>query len=174
MEKAVEVEAQSQLQGRTLGVRQLARLLSVSGGTVTRWRNNPAYRERIKARKGTWGHALRDEYFEAIKSKHSDATEEECFQIAFRLYGEKSDRKGKTAASVQGRRLTACRLAANRCLTGCSAFIMAATWCTRLLAVFDRSCKSTRRRSNILIGNGAEFVSKAVLSAVPLADEFIE
>ncbi len=87
MERAAEIDAQCRLQGRPLGVREHALVMSVSGSTVTRWRRTAAYRKRVEMFTHVWGHTLRDDYFESIRSKNPNATEDECFRIAFQMYG---------------------------------------------------------------------------------------
>jgi hypothetical protein len=85
---AAEVEAQTQLQGKPLGVREFAKQLLVSPSTVTRWKRSGFFWERVKLIKSTWGSVLRAEYFENIKAMNPDASEEECFRRAFQMYIE--------------------------------------------------------------------------------------
>jgi hypothetical protein len=55
LDRAAEMEAQLQLQGRHIGVRELAGHMSVSPSSVTRWRKNSAYRRRLDFHKEIWG-----------------------------------------------------------------------------------------------------------------------
>jgi hypothetical protein len=66
-ELAVSFEAQGALQGRKFGVRELAKIVSVSPATVTAWRRSPQYQYAVDTEKREWGRLLRDEYFETIK-----------------------------------------------------------------------------------------------------------
>jgi hypothetical protein len=88
LERASEVEAQLQLQGAPSGVRHLAKMLSVSASTVTRWRRDPSYLDSVENHKKMWGLVLRDDYFETIRAAHPDATEAECYRKAFQMYVE--------------------------------------------------------------------------------------
>jgi len=100
MERAAEAEASALLQGDPLGVRQLATLLNVAPSTVTRWRKASNYWKRVEMYKDVWGGVLREDYFEAIKSSHPEATEAECFQRAFQRYHETiPQRRSRSARS---------------------------------------------------------------------------
>jgi hypothetical protein len=59
LDGAAETEAQLELQGKRMGVREFATHLSVSPSTVTRWRKSPAFRQRVDFHKQVWGHANR-------------------------------------------------------------------------------------------------------------------
>jgi hypothetical protein len=86
LDQAADVEATTSLQGISLGVRALAKLLSVSPSTVTRWKKSQAFRERVEFHKHTWKLVLREDYFADIKKTAPEATEAECFRLAFELY----------------------------------------------------------------------------------------
>jgi hypothetical protein len=79
-------EALLELQGLKMGVRAFGNHLSVAPSSVTRWRRNPAYRERVDIYKTVWGRVLRDDYFDQIRSENPAFTEAECFRRAFQLY----------------------------------------------------------------------------------------
>ena len=86
LNQAAEIEAQAQLQGQSLGVRLLANQMSVSPSTVTRWKKSESFCERVEFHKQCWGCALREDYFEQIKSTFPQATDAECFRRAFQRY----------------------------------------------------------------------------------------
>jgi hypothetical protein len=87
LDQAAATEAQLELQGVQMGVRAFASLMSVSPSSVTRWRKNPAFRERFDFHKKVWGDVLRDEYFDQIRNEATERSEAECFRRAFELYG---------------------------------------------------------------------------------------
>jgi hypothetical protein len=87
LDLAAAMEAQLELQGVQLGVRAFASQMSVAPSSVTRWRKNPAYQERVDFHKRVWGDVLRDWYFDQIKNEAIERTEAECFRRAFQLYG---------------------------------------------------------------------------------------
>jgi hypothetical protein len=98
IEAAAEIEAQTQLQGKPLGVREFARYMSVSPSSVTRWRRSGVFWERVEFHKSVWGEGLRDDYFEKIKATAPDATDAECFRQAFQMYIESlPERRAKYA-----------------------------------------------------------------------------
>jgi hypothetical protein len=86
LNSAAELEAHFQLQGLDLGVRELANRMSVSPSSVTRWRKNPAFHDRVASKKRVWGRFLRDKYFDEIRRETTGLSEAECFRRAFRLY----------------------------------------------------------------------------------------
>jgi hypothetical protein len=88
LEAAAEVEAQTRLQGNQLGVREFAKLMSVSPSSVSRWRKSQSFWERVELSKSLWERVLRDDYFEKIRAKAPDATDAECFRLAFQMYAE--------------------------------------------------------------------------------------
>jgi hypothetical protein len=88
LEAAAEIEAQTQLQGKPLGVRAFAKYMSVSPSSVTRWRRSGVFWERVEFIKGVWGDTLREDYFEKIKATAPDVTDAECFRRAFQMYIE--------------------------------------------------------------------------------------
>jgi hypothetical protein len=69
-----------------MGVRALAKHLSVSPSTVTRWRKSSVFRERVDFHRQVWGHSLRDDYFKQIRKDVPTLSEIECFRQAFQLY----------------------------------------------------------------------------------------
>jgi hypothetical protein len=87
LDTAAQSEAQLELQGGQMGVRAFAKHLSVSPSTITRWRKNPAFQERVDFHKKVWGDVLRDKYFDQIQKEGIELTEAECFRRAFQLYG---------------------------------------------------------------------------------------
>jgi hypothetical protein len=76
-EAAAEIEAQTRLQGKQLGVREFAKLVSVSPSSVSRWRRSESFWERVELSKSSWDRVLRDSYFEEIRATAPDATEVE-------------------------------------------------------------------------------------------------
>jgi hypothetical protein len=86
LDQAAEMQAQLELQGRNMGVREFAGHMSVAPSSVTRWRKSPMYRERLDFHKRVWANFLRDEYFEQIKGELPTLSEPECFRRAFTLY----------------------------------------------------------------------------------------
>lgn len=52
LDQAAAMQAQLELQGRHMGVREFAEEMSVAPSSVTRWRKSPAYRERVASRFG--------------------------------------------------------------------------------------------------------------------------
>ncbi|NEU97020.1 hypothetical protein [Bradyrhizobium uaiense] len=104
LDRAAEMEAQLNLQGRHTRVRELAGHMSVSPSSVTRWRKNSAYRGRVDFHKRVWGNFMRDEYFDQIKSKVPTLSEPECFRRAFALYASSIPaRRGRsTQANTRG------------------------------------------------------------------------
>jgi hypothetical protein len=109
LNQAAEIEAQAQLQGHSLGVRLLAKQMSVSPSTVTRWKKSRSFCELVDFHKDSWGLTRRDDYFEQIMDFHRDfwvlarrddyfeqikrdfpqATDAECLRRAFQMYVEK-------------------------------------------------------------------------------------
>jgi hypothetical protein len=83
---AAGIEAQSELQGKRMGVREFAQEISVSPSTVTRWRKSPAFLHRVESHKRLWELVLRDEYFHQIRKDAPALTEPETFRRAFQLY----------------------------------------------------------------------------------------
>jgi hypothetical protein len=67
-EAAAEIEAQARLQGKQLGVREFAKLMSVSPSSVSRWRRSQSFWERVELSKSSWERVLRDNYFEEIRA----------------------------------------------------------------------------------------------------------
>jgi hypothetical protein len=45
---AAKIEGEAGLQGKTIGVRKLAKLVSVSAGTITAWRKSPQYKDCVQ------------------------------------------------------------------------------------------------------------------------------
>jgi hypothetical protein len=88
LETAAEIEAQTRLQGKPLGVRAFAKCMSVSPSSVTRWRRSGFFWMRVEFFKNVWESVLRDDYFETIKTTAPDATDTECFRRAFQMYIE--------------------------------------------------------------------------------------
>jgi hypothetical protein len=86
LDEAAAMQAQLELQGRHMGVREFAGEMSVAPSSVTRWRKSPMYRERLDYHKRFWTNFLRDEYFEQIKTELPTLSETECFRRAFALY----------------------------------------------------------------------------------------
>jgi hypothetical protein len=84
---AVAFEGQAALQGREFGVRELARIVSVSPATITAWRRSAQYQDAVASEKRVWGVLLR-EYFGTIKAEDPDLPEPQAFTRAFRMYGE--------------------------------------------------------------------------------------
>jgi hypothetical protein len=96
LERAAESEALLELQGQRMGVRAFGKLMSVAPSSVTRWRQNPAYREKVDFHKTVWGKVLRDDYFDQIRRENPAFTEAECFRRAFQtLRSEYSDAAGQ-------------------------------------------------------------------------------
>jgi hypothetical protein len=93
MERGAEVEATTLLKGQPLGVRSLAKLLSISASTVTRWRKSQSFRYRVQFHKTVWGDVLREDYFEAIRTTYPNATDAECYRRAFQMYAESVPRR---------------------------------------------------------------------------------
>jgi hypothetical protein len=89
LEAAAEIEAQTRLQGKPLGVREFAKLLSVAPSSVSRWRRSQSFWERVELSKSSWERVLRDDYFETIKAVTPNATEAECFRRAFQMYSKR-------------------------------------------------------------------------------------
>ena len=67
-EAVAEIEAQARLQGKQLGVREFAKLMSVSPSSVSRWRRSQSFWERVELSKSSWERVLRDNYFEEIRA----------------------------------------------------------------------------------------------------------
>jgi hypothetical protein len=88
LEAAAEIEAQTRLQGRPLGVRELAKLMSVAPSSVSRWRRSQSFWERVELRRSSWERVLRDDYFEKIRAEAPHMTDAECFRRAFQMYTE--------------------------------------------------------------------------------------
>lgn len=86
LDEAAAMQAQLELQGRHMGVREFAGQMSVAPSSVTRWRKSAMYRERLDYHKRFWTNFLRDEYFEQIKTELPHLSEPECFRRAFALY----------------------------------------------------------------------------------------
>lgn len=86
LEQAAEIEAQTQLQGKSLGVREFAKHMSVSPSTVTRWRRSQNFWERVERSKRVWERLLRENYFDEIKAAAPGATDTECFRRAFQMH----------------------------------------------------------------------------------------
>lgn len=86
LDQAAAMQAQLELQGRNMGVREFAGHMSVAPSSVTRWRKSAAYRERLDFHKQVWANFLREEYFEQIKAELPTLSEAECFRRAFALY----------------------------------------------------------------------------------------
>jgi hypothetical protein len=86
--QAAEMEAMVRLQGRSWGVRALAKQMSVSPSTITRWKRSLSFCERVELAKRRVGEFLREDYFEQIKAAAPEATEAECFRRAFQMYLE--------------------------------------------------------------------------------------
>ena len=89
LDRAAKIESISQLKGLGLGVRALAKRMSVSPSTVTRWKKSQFYLERVEFHKRIWEDFLREDYFEQIKAAAApEATDAECFRRAFQMYAE--------------------------------------------------------------------------------------
>jgi hypothetical protein len=86
LERAAEWEAQSRLQGQSVGVRQMAKAFGVSPSTVTRWRRSKDFQRRVEMHQRIWDDVLRTDYFKQIKMEIPEANEAECFREAFRRY----------------------------------------------------------------------------------------
>jgi len=86
LDRAAEIEAMAQLQALSLGVRALAKGMSISPSTVTRWRKSRSYWERVEFHKQIWASVLRDDYFEQIRAADPQATDSECYRRAFEMY----------------------------------------------------------------------------------------
>jgi hypothetical protein len=57
---AVQIDAQSAIQEKTIGVRQLAKMVSVNASTVSGWRRDPDYQEAVATFKSVFSRALAD------------------------------------------------------------------------------------------------------------------
>jgi hypothetical protein len=88
LEQAAEIEAQAQLQGKPLGVREFAKYMSVAPSSITRWRRSGFFWERVKLIKSSWENVLREDYFEKIKATAPEASDTECFRRAFQMHVE--------------------------------------------------------------------------------------
>jgi hypothetical protein len=86
LDNAAEVFALLELQGQPIGVRAFASQMAVAPSSVTRWRKNPAFRERVDFHKHVWGHFLRDEHFNQVRIEEPGLADAECFRRAFELY----------------------------------------------------------------------------------------
>ena len=84
--QAAAIEAQLALQGRTIGVRSLARIVSASPASVTSWRRSRDYQGAVEDERRTWDDLLRREYFPIINADHPNLGEAEAFRIAFQMY----------------------------------------------------------------------------------------
>jgi hypothetical protein len=82
---AAQIQAQAQLRGLNVGVRQLAKLVSVAPSTVTRWMKSQPFCEQVELYKRVWDRVLRENYFEQIRAALPHATDTECFCRAFEL-----------------------------------------------------------------------------------------
>src|SRR5262249_43129691 len=101
LDRAAEIEAMAQLQGVSLGVRLLAKRMSVSPSTVTRWKRSRFFWDRVKLNKDCWGSALRADYFEQIKAAVPQATEAECFRRALQMYVESIPQRRSALPATQ-------------------------------------------------------------------------
>jgi hypothetical protein len=88
LEAAAEIEAQTQLQGKPLGVREFAKYMSVAPSSVSRWRRSQFFWERVELIKSSLENVLRADYFEKIRAAAPQATDAECFRRAFQMYVE--------------------------------------------------------------------------------------
>jgi hypothetical protein len=84
---AVTIVAQYALRGRTFGVNELARLVSVSHQTIVAWNNSAAFQENVAGEQDYWDRYLRDRYFPVIKTEKPDISDQEAFARAFEMCG---------------------------------------------------------------------------------------
>jgi hypothetical protein len=82
---AVAIVAQYALRGRTFGVNELARLVSVSHQTIMAWNNSTVFQENVAGEQNYWGRYLRDRYFPVIKTEKPDISDQEAFARAFEM-----------------------------------------------------------------------------------------
>ena len=103
-EAAAQIEAALQLQGSQIGVNKLSKLVSVAGSTVTRWRASERYPQRVEFFRGLWDRMLRQDYFDEIKASHPEASEAECFRLAFKIYVETVPQRQAALQAIVNRR----------------------------------------------------------------------
>jgi hypothetical protein len=83
-ERAAQADAQLTLQGKVLGVRELARQVSISVSTASKLRRSTEYKERVAFHKMCWMDKLAS-YVEATKGKFSEITDERAYRVAMFL-----------------------------------------------------------------------------------------
>ena len=60
-QQAAQIDAQMAVQGKSIGVRQLAKIVSVDASQITRWRRNLNYKETVAMYKSIFCKALADD-----------------------------------------------------------------------------------------------------------------
>jgi hypothetical protein len=100
LDKAAQTEAQLELQGVKIGVRELAKEMAVSPSTVTRWRKSPSFREHVNHHRLAWRRILQGEY-EQIRKDTPGLSEAEYFREAFQRYARSiPERRERYARSI--------------------------------------------------------------------------
>ena len=60
-QQATHIDAQMTVQGKNIGVRQLAKVVSVDAGTISGWRNDPDYQTAVEMHKSAYSRLLADD-----------------------------------------------------------------------------------------------------------------
>jgi hypothetical protein len=70
-QKAAQFDAQLAIQGKRIGVRPLAKIVSVDISTISRWRRNPDYNEAVATFESIFSKALADnpDFFNSLSEK---------------------------------------------------------------------------------------------------------
>jgi hypothetical protein len=83
--QAASLEALIQLQGDKLGVRDIARRVTVSASTASQWKKSAEFQAKVLARKESWRRVL-SEYLDAITGKYPEIADAHAFRLAFAVY----------------------------------------------------------------------------------------
>jgi len=92
-------DGQAALQGYSYGVNELARLVSASPSTVSAWKKSAAYQRQVERYREAWTKTLRDRVDE-LRAHDSELTEEQAFELAFRIKVELRTEEELTAREV--------------------------------------------------------------------------
>jgi hypothetical protein len=60
-QQAAQIDAQMAVQGKSIGVRNLAKVVSVDAGTISGWRNDPDYQAEVEMHKSVFSRLLADD-----------------------------------------------------------------------------------------------------------------
>jgi len=97
--RAAMTEAIGALQGRTYGVRELAKLVSVDPSSITRWRRSAEYQRMVEAQKKTHEDRLHHLVHEILLEKRA-VTREQAFEQAIGIAQQRQDLKKYRAELV--------------------------------------------------------------------------